>query len=532
MRASDLSVSTKLGVLATVSLVALGVVGGASYAGTTDVTSINQTRAEITAASQQLSLLDMKESDAQIAERDALLATTDTARDHARQELADVATIVADAWDRVDTTGLAPDLVDAIAALRTDYATYLSQVQTQLEVLAQIDPAGPEAAPALQAETDRADRMQARINDTRAELANALDGSNNHLDDTLATVERTAIVMLVIAVLVVGALARLIARSVTRPLSRLDAFLSHAATELDLSGRLDASARNEFGRAAAAANRLFDAFGDAIDLIGGHATTLSGASEELAAVSTQMTTSAGGAARLAARSSARAVDVAGAVQTVSAATEEMTSSIGEIARGATDAAATGRKATDLAHDARIAMGRLGESSRQIDHVAQLIAAIAGQTNLLALNATIEAARAGESGKGFAVVATEVKDLANRSADATADIGRQVAAVQSDVERAVTSINEIADVIERMSESQVVIASAVEEQTATTAEISRSLNEVAVGTDGIERDINQVSHSSHEVGEAAANTNAAAAELAAIAVELHQLICRFTIAPTR
>lgn len=258
MRASDLSVSTELGVLAAVSLVALGVVGAASYDGTNDVTSINQTRAGITAVSQQLSLLDMKQSDAQIAERDALLATTDPARDRARQELADVTMIVGDAWDGVDTTRLAPELVAGIEELRTDYATYLSEVQTQLEVLTQIDPAGPEAAAALQAEADRAERMQARINETRGELAGALDAANNRLDDTLATVKRTAIVVLVIAVLVVGVLARLIARSVTRPLSRLDAFLSHAATELDLSGRLDSSARNEFGRTAVAANRLFE----------------------------------------------------------------------------------------------------------------------------------------------------------------------------------------------------------------------------------------------------------------------------------
>ena len=82
------------------------------------------------------------------------------------------------------------------------------------------------------------------------------------------------------------------------------------------------------------------------------------------------------------------------------------------------------------------VAKLGDSSAEIGNVVKVITSIAEQTNLLALNATIEAARAGEAGKGFAVVASEVKDLAQETARATEDISRRVEAIQADTAGAV------------------------------------------------------------------------------------------------
>src|SRR2546430_1952448 len=115
---------------------------------------------------------------------------------------------------------------------------------------------------------------------------------------------------------------------------------------------------------------------------------------------------------------------------------------------------------------------------QIGSITQLITAIADQTKLLALNATIESARAGEMGKGFAVVAGEVKELAARTAEATAQIIEMVQGIQNESAQVAEGIGGIVGLIDTVAEQQTMIAGAVEEQTATSAEMSNGMRSVA------------------------------------------------------
>jgi len=161
-------------------------------------------------------------------------------------------------------------------------------------------------------------------------------------------------------------------------------------------------------------------------------------------------------------------------------------------------------------------------------VVKVITSIAEQTNLLALNATIEAARAGEAGKGFAVVASEVKDLAQETARATGDISRRIEAIQTDSEAAVAAIARISEIIEEVNSYQTTIASAVEEQTATTSQMSRNVSEAATGSGSIAGNIEHVASAAQSSSTGIVEAQRAAAELAQLSGELSTLVSRFTV----
>src|SRR5690606_13075857 len=110
--------------------------------------------------------------------------------------------------------------------------------------------------------------------------------------------------------------------------------------------------------------------------------------------------------------------------------------------------------------AAVTVTELGRSAEEIGVVVKAITSIAEQTNLLALNATIEAARAGEAGKGFAVVASEVKDLARESARAAEDIAGRIAQNQVQTAEVVDAIEQISAVIAQIDDYQTTIAAAV------------------------------------------------------------------------
>ncbi|MFO1357294.1 methyl-accepting chemotaxis protein [Plasticicumulans sp.] len=172
------------------------------------------------------------------------------------------------------------------------------------------------------------------------------------------------------------------------------------------------------------------------------------------------------------------------LQTVAGSTSELETAVHEISRNLHEAVSVVGTATRAVDAAAATVAQLTDSSARIGQVSRVINDIAEQTNLLALNATIEAARAGEAGKGFAVVASEVKDLARDTARATDDIGQRIGSIQADTGQVVDAIEQIRQTIAEVNRIATMIASAVEEQSVTTREISRSVGRAAEGSAGI------------------------------------------------
>tara|TARA_E500000318_G_scaffold55810_1_gene51842 strand:- start:10610 stop:12661 length:2052 start_codon:yes stop_codon:yes gene_type:complete len=187
------------------------------------------------------------------------------------------------------------------------------------------------------------------------------------------------------------------------------------------------------------------------------------------------------------------------VNTVAAASQEMSQSIQEISRQVGASTNIAREATTEIEKTNATVEGLASAAEKIGAVVNMITDIAEQTNLLALNATIEAARAGEAGKGFAVVASEVKSLANQTGSATEDIAGQVQSIQSIASEAVQAMRAIGETVVRINEISEQITAAIEQQTDTTNEITQNVQEAAMGTQEVSGKITGVAASAEENG---------------------------------
>jgi len=370
-------------------------------------------------------------------------------------------------------------------------------------------------------------------------------GTGIYIDDVnwLIWKKLTRLIPIVIIIMVVITLLSWnVARNITIPVKSLSAEAEKIASG-DLGMEIHHESRDEIGQLADSFRKMVANLRDLIGKISQSSETVAAAATQLSAASVQIAT---GAEELA----AQAGTVATASEEMAATSMDIASNCGLAAdesRSAKDRALVGAEVVDgmittmlqiagKVQESAKAVEELGSRSDQIGAIIGTIEDIADQTNLLALNAAIEAARAGEQGRGFAVVADEVRALAERTTKATREIGELIKAVQGETKAAVRAMEERVKEVEtgcgeasKSGESLMEIQSRVGNVTTQVSQMAVAAEQQTATTAEITSNIQQITQVVQETARGAQESALSAGQLAKLAEELQTLVGHFKLA---
>ena len=345
----------------------------------------------------------------------------------------------------------------------------------------------------------------------------------------------------ILSVAIGVAIALILARSIVEPINRTISD-TRLLSEGNLRQEILVDRKDEFGEQAATIKGMVEKWRDIIG-------SVKQASDSVASAGTQLSANAEQMSHGASQQAERAHQVA-------TASEEMSQTVEDIARNATSIAATAAQAAKTAKEGGTTVEAavkevgeiastvaesashitsLSELSKKIGDIIGIINEIADQTNLLALNAAIEAARAGEHGRGFAVVADEVRKLAERTTGATSEVSGIIREIQNNVTSAVTSIDDVTAKVDKGvdlsskagAELQTIVKS-VEDLQQMVQQIATAIDEMSSTSDQISKDIESISGISGQTSQSSDEVLKASNELSRLGVDLQGIARQFEV----
>ena len=341
------------------------------------------------------------------------------------------------------------------------------------------------------------------VDDVKAESLAAYDTAFN-----------TMLAVLGVAVLLTGALAWHIYRTISGGLGNIEHTLERVSASLDLSAAMPVERMDEVGRTATAFNKFLERIVDVIATVRTSADTVSVAAAQISAGNADL--------------SVRTEQQASSLEETASSLEELTSAVRQNTDNARQANTLAVSASDVARKggavvAQVVgtMGSINESAKKIADIIGVIDGIAFQTNILALNAAVEAARAGEQGRGFAVVATEVRNLAQRSAAAAKEI-------KGLIEDSVDKVNTGSVLVDQAGATMEEIVASIRRVTDIMGDIANASHEQSAGIEQVNQAISQMDQVTQQNAALVEEAAAAASSLQDRAVELVDVVAVFRL----